>query len=120
VKKELRIEGAGSVDLLVTVDHSDAFYRAEFSIKAILVVPDEPAHGKEGEEGAAFEETTLVRPPQSTDYSHKHSTSYYFADVPQGQYVMKLRQRFKSKGCTSSVSFSVKSWKASGGQVSLA
>lgn len=91
VKKELRIEGSGSVDLLVTVDHSDSFYRAEFSIKAVLVIPSDSSQGEDGEEGEAFEETTLVRAPQSTDYSHKHSTSYYFSDIPQGQFVMKLR-----------------------------
>lgn len=116
VKKELRVEGSDSIDLLVTVDDSDAFYRTDFSLKYVLAVPIDSS---EGEDAAAVEETKLLLNPMSTDYSHKHSTTYYFADVPQGVYVIKLRQRFKSKGCNSMVSFSVKSWKSSGGQIQL-
>ena len=37
IKKELRVEGSNPVDLQFTVDHSDAFFRAELSIKAVLI-----------------------------------------------------------------------------------
>jgi len=116
VKKELRIEGSDPVDLLITVDDSDSFYRADTSLTAVLAVPVENAGG---EDAAAVEETKLLVFPMSTDYSHKHSTTYYFADVPQGVYVLKLRQRFKAKGCNSMVSFTVKAWKSSAGQITL-
>jgi hypothetical protein len=54
------------------------------------------------------------------DFSLKHSTTYYFSDLPSGTYVMKLRQRFKDKGCASSISVSVKTWSAGSSSISLA
>lgn len=54
------------------------------------------------------------------DFSRKHSTTYYFSDMPGGSYVLKLRQRFKDKGCASSIAVTVQTWHAGSSSISLA
>lgn len=58
--------------------------------------------------------------PGSVEYSKKHATTYIFTDIPAGNYLLKLRQRFKKKdGCGSPITAMVKAWKAASTTVSI-
>jgi hypothetical protein len=77
------------------------------------------------ETGESEEENAVIKETQNedadhVDFSRKHSTTYYFSDIPSGTYVIKLRQRFKDKGCASSISVTVQTWNAGSSSISLA
>ena len=118
-KRELIIGGTGKVDLQITLDYSDSFYRAETSLKAASGSGGDVEPGYDSEEAAALAEAQHSLVPASVDFSKKESTTYLFTNVPAGRYELKLRQRFKEKGCASSVTVVIKSAKASIGSISL-
>jgi len=119
--KELRVDGTGPVDLQITLDYSDAFYRTEMSLKAASSASHNGQYqsGFGGEEVAALAEAQRDLAPTTADFSKKHSTTYLFTDIPAGKYELKLRQRFKDDRCASSVAVILKSWTAASGSISL-
>ena len=123
VKKELVISEAGLVDLQITLDNSGTFYRSELFLRSTSL---DEVMGDSEEEMGKSEELRAVRTEYENeeadhvDFSRKHSTTYYFSDLPSGTYVMKLRQRFKDKGCASSISVTVQTWHAGSSSISLA
>ena len=116
VKKELVISEAGLVDLQITLDNSGTFYRSELFLRSTSL--DEVVG--DSEEDRAVRTEYENEEADHVDFSRKHSTTYYFSDLPSGTYVMKLRQRFKDKGCASSISVTVQTWHAGSSSISLA
>jgi hypothetical protein len=116
VKKELVISEKGLVDLQITLDNSGTFYRSELFLRSTSL--DEVVG--DSEEDRAVRTEYENEEADHVDFSRKHSTTYYFSDLPSGTYVMKLRQRFKDKGCASSISVTVQTWHAGSSSISLA
>lgn len=116
VKKELVISEAGLVDLQITLDNSGTFYRSELFLRSTSL--DEEVG--DSEEDRAVRTEYENEEADHVDFSRKHSTTYYFSDLPSGTYVMKLKQRFKDKGCASSISVTVQTWHAGSSSISLA
>lgn len=116
VKKELVISEAGLVDLQITLDNSGTFYRSELFLRSTSL--DEVMG--DSEEDRAVRTEYENEEADHVDFSRKYSTTYYFSDLPSGTYVMKLRQRFKEKGCASSISVTVQTWHAGSSSISLA
>ena len=116
VKKELVISEKGLVDLQITLDNSGTFYRSELFLRSTSL--DEETG--DSEEDRAVRTEYEDEQADHVDHSRKHSTTYYFSDLPSGTYVMKLRQRFKDKGCASSISVTVQTWHAGSSSISLA
>jgi hypothetical protein len=116
VKKELVISEKGLVDLQISLDYSGTFYRSELYLRSTAL---------DDEKGESSEDTAIryalgYEEPDHIDFSRKHSTTYYFNDLPGGTYILKLKQRFKDKGCSSSVSLTVQAWHAGSGKLNLA
>ena len=114
LSKDLKMEGGGPVDLKITVDYSDGFFRPELALRSREQA--EPQH--EDEDGAA---TDLLYEllPSSVDFSRKHSTTYHFTDLEVGNYFVKLRQRFKESGCASPATITVVAQKAAADHANL-
>jgi hypothetical protein len=73
------------VDLSITVDYSDAFYRAELVLRAASGGSVSSLSGSSGSsddaDPAAVIELMQDVAPASVDYSQKQSTSYHFTDL---------------------------------------
>jgi len=111
------------VDLEVLLDYSDAFYRAELTLRTVAgeSARAQAASGQPKGSSDAADEADQRRAvmPSSVDFSKKHAVAYLFTDIPGGAYELKLRQRFKESGCGSPVTATVRTWKAASSTLNI-
>jgi hypothetical protein len=96
-KRPLRVEGNGPVDLIITLDYSDAFYRPELSLRLGSASEGGDAQSSGGDEGEreAVAELTQSLSAATVELARKQSTTYIFADLSAGSYELRIRHRFK-------------------------
>ena len=103
---QVDIQGSGTVDMLVVLDYSNTFFRADLEVMA-----GSPNDGKDrsswgdSEEEAAVNIVASETTPALVDYSRKFATVYLFHNIHSGSYTFKLHQSFKKGrgGCQSAV-----------------
>ena len=125
-KKALTINvphGSDHVDLEVILDYSDAFYRAELTLRTVIGEPTRTSatssQQKGRSDGADDADQRRAVMPSSLDFSKKHAVVYLFTDIPGGAYELKLKQRFKESGCGSPVAATVRTWKAASSTLNI-
>jgi hypothetical protein len=88
---DLHLQGDGNndVDLTITLDYSDAFYKPQLSLKRATSA-SEAVGSSELEDlpgvGASIESLLGDPAPARVDFSRKQSTTYYFTDLGSSEY----------------------------------
>lgn len=85
-RRELRIAGDGHVDLTVTLDYSDSFFRTELALRAGSGDSASPTGANSESDAAAAVDLMQEVAPGTVDFSRKHATTYHFTDLAPGAY----------------------------------
>jgi len=120
IKKDLTIQGANEVDLMITDDFSSTFYVPEIKLRAAKL--EYTGHQQEAEDNltgdASEEERRAMRHitedtlPTTIDLSKKFATTLLFTNIAAGKYELILTYRYKGDKCASPTTLTVKAWES--------
>ena len=90
-RRALKLEGSGPVDLVITLDYSDAFFRTELILRAGTGETTPSLLDSDAPDAKAALEVKKALAPSSVEYNRKQATTYRFNDLPAGDFDLRLR-----------------------------